>query len=378
MRQNRRKWTGRISFLLALGLILGLLPVRAGIAEAAEPPRVYSFIEVGQIAQNNGSAIVRQRISVDQAERSMESSLLTFQEKAYEYYLSIGNVPQSTLTSAEEDYAKSYNSYRDAKESLEKLELEVGYKAQKLYLDILQAQRQIAIQEKEELRLGAEYELAKAKFTFGSINLTQLNTAKTQWETAGETLRSLKSDLQTSQNTMRDYLSLAKEEDFALENPPDFGNYGTSFDDEEVMTLAFANSLALRQAQREVDDLNTRIRQYRDNGQARSAETLALTGPTKDLALKEARESLTNTVENTMKSFHDLDKALEKADAAYQQAKMDYQLALLKQNMGLATMNELRLAQKEMLNTEKSLCQAQYNKYLGAKQVILLRQGIVV
>ncbi len=387
------------SLFLALSLLLTALPVEpdkiSGSAPAAAARflgggalladsgsgqvRTYTLTEVGAIAQNNGSDITRQKASLDQAEQSKDSQLSNYQSQVYQYYNNPSSgISESSLYSLQDNYESAYNSYLDAEEALEKLKPKVAYQAQKLYLDILQAEVQIGIQEKEEQRLQAEYELAKIKNAFGSYSQSQLQSAKTQWDSAKDTLENLRSSLKDNKNTMREYLNLADEVEFKLADPPDFGQYAKEFDQEEVLAEALKNSLSLKQAQREVDELSKKIESYENRGQFSQADKLAANGASKDLALKETKLTLTRTVESTMKEFNGLETALEKAKEKQDQAQRDYLTAKMKMNMGAITLNELRTAEKTLLAAQKDYVQAQYNGYLGAKKVILLKQGILV
>lgn len=356
-----------------------LLADSGGGQESGGQIRTYTFAEVGAIAQNNGSDITRQKASLDQAEQSKDSQLSNYQSQVYQYYNNPSSgISESSLYSLQDSYESAYNSYLDAEEALEKLKPKVAYQAQKLYLDILQGEVQIEIQEKEEQRLQAEYELAKVKSAFGAYSQSQLQSAKTQWDSAKDTLENLKTTLKDNKNTMREYLNLADEVEFKLANPPDFGQYAKEFDEEDVLAEALKNSLSLKQAQREVDELSKKIESYENRGQYSQAEKLAASGAAKDLALKETKQTLTRTVESAMKEFKGLDEALEKAKEKRDQAQRDHMTAQMKMNMGAITLSELRTAEKNLLTAQKDYVQAQYNGYLGAKKVILLQQGILV
>ena len=366
--------------LTVLGIVLFLLPTGGTLLAANETPvRTYTFAEVGAIAQNNSNDIIRQKATIDQAESSKESQLSSYQGQVYEYYSNPdSNISESSLYNLQESYEKAYNTYLDAEETLEKLKPKVAYQAQKLYLDILQGELQIQIQEKEVQRLQAEYELAKVKTAFGVYTQTQLRSAKSQWDGAADTLESLLNTRATNRNSMREYLNLADTVDFALENPPAFGQYAKDFDEAEVQKEALKNSLALKQAQREVDDLTTKIERYQMLGEYSQAERQAANGASVDLALKETKQSLIRTVESTLKDYGGLEAALDKAKEDLYASQRTYITTQMKQKVGAATLNELRQAEKTVLSAEKDLLQAQYNCYLGAKKVILLKDGILV
>lgn len=382
MRIKRAFW-GKISVMLMSGalVISGLLPAALPAAAATDEATVktYTFKEVGEIAQRNSSEIIRQKSTVEQAEQNKESQLSAYQNQVYNFYGDPDStISESSLLSLQDNYESALNSYTDAEETLTKLKPKVAYQAQKLYLDILQSGLQIQAQEKEIERLKDEYELAKVKTAFGAFTQAQLSNAKSQWENALEALDNLKDARKANMDGMREYLNLAATVEFTLENPPEFGAYETKFDEEEVMAAALKNSLALKQAQREVDELGERIRRYQGEGESGQAERLASSGPGKELALKETRQSLIKSVENTMKEYNGLDNALSKATESLYAAQRTQLTTRMRLGMGLSTLNEVRNAEKAVLAAEKEATQARYNCYLGAKKVELLKEGILV
>ena len=384
--------------VMALSFVLTLLPVAipgipgmpkigavpgcgggALLAADEAPYRTYTFAEVGAIAQNNSNEIIRQKATVIQAENAKESQFSNFQSQVFEFYSNPDtNISEDSLYSLQESYENAFNNYLDAEESLEKLKPKVSYQAQKLYIDILLGEMQIQIQEMEVQRLENEHELAKVKTAFGVFTQTQLRNAATQLDRARETLDSLENTRNTNRNTMREYLNLADSVEFGLENPPVIGPYTQTFEEEEVLAEALKNSLALKQAQREVEDLTKRIERYEINGQFTQAQNLAVTGPSKDQALKETKQSLVRTVETVMKEFKGLDAALDKAKESLYDAQRTLISTSMKQKMGVATINEWKLAEKAVFTAEMDLFQAQHNCYLSAKKVILLNDGILV
>jgi len=374
---------GKISVMLMSGCIVmaGLLaaspPAAAAVDEA--PVKTYTFKEVGEIAQRNSSEVIRQKSAVEQAGQNKESQLSAYQNQVYNFYSDPDSlISESSLLSLQDNYESAVNSYEDAEETLAKLKPKVAYQAQKLYLDILQGGLQIQIQEKEAERLKDEYELAKVKTAFGAFTQAQLSNARAQWENATEALDNLKDARKANMDSMREYLNLAAAVEFALEEPPGFGEYEMKFDEEEVMAAALKNSLALKQAQREVDELGEKIRRYLGEGESSQAERLASSGPGKELALKETRQSLVRSVENTMKEFHGLETALSKANESLYAAQRTQLTTRMRLSMGLATLNELRNAERAVLAAEKDVTQARYNRYLGTKKVQLLKEGVLV
>jgi hypothetical protein len=349
------------------------------LAAGENPYRVYTFAEVGLIAQINSTEIIRQKATITQAEYNKESQLSNYQGQVYAYYSDPDSgISESSLYSLQDSYESAYNSYLDAEETMEKLKPKVAYQAQKLYIDILQAELQIKIQEQEIQRLKDEYELAKVKTAFGVLTQSQLKSAQAQLDNAEEALDSLKKSMDTNKNSMREYLDLADEVEFGLENPPVIGQYANAYDEVEVRTGALKNSLALKQAQREVEELTKQIERYQDQGLSSQAERLAVNGPSKDLALKETRKTLERTVENTIKEYGGLEEALDKAKENVYAAKRALITIRMKMSVGAATLNELRLAEKAVMTAEKEQLQAQYNGYLGAKKVLLLKEGVLV
>jgi outer membrane protein TolC len=166
--------------------------------------------------------------------------------------------------------------------------------------------------------------------------------------------------------------------EFALEDPPEFGQYAKVFDEEEVMAEALKNSLSLKQAKREVETLTETIERYERQGQYSQAERQAANGASVDLALKETRQNLVRTVEDTMKNYGGLEAALEKKKEELYEAQRSHITVQMKQKVGAATINELRQAEKAVLTAERAVLQARYDCYMGAKKVILLKDGILV
>ena len=383
-----------VSALTILALSLSILPIdlpiglpsafdaNAGgmlLASTEAPMRVYTFTEVGQIAQNNSPDIIRQKGSVDQADYNRESLLTNYQMQVYEFYSGgESNITEDMLLGLQDSYEDAFNRYIDAEETLEKLKPKVAYQAQKLYIDILLTEAQIQIQAQEILRLRDEYVLAEVKAAFGSISPTQLRNAKAQWDEAVDSLENMQSTLNNSKNTMREYLNIPDTREFVLENPPNIGQYAQVFDAEEVREAALKNSLALKQAKREVDEIGERIQRYEIYGERDRAAQLAAGGRNADLAYKETRLSLERTVESAIKDFHDLKTAEEKAKESLTEAGRSLVTTQVKLHMGIATVGEVKQAEKAVLTAERALSQAQYNYYLGAKRLILLKEGILV
>ena len=367
--------------MICAALIACVLSAAPPVFAAADekPVRIYTFKEVGDIAQLNSSDIIRQKAAIEQAGINKESSLSAYQSQVYNYYSDPNsNISESMLLNLQDSYENALNTYDDAEKTLEQLKPKVAYQAQKLYIDILQGELQIQIQEKEAQRLKSEYELAKVKTAFGAFTQAQLANAKTQWDNALDALDKTKEAQKANRDSMREYLNIAAGVEFGLENPPVFGQYENVFDGDEVMASALKKSLALKQAQREVDELGERVRRYRSEGEFSQADKLASSIPGKDLALKETRQSLIRTVENMLKEYNGLEAALEKAKQNLYETQKALMATKTRQGMGIATLNEVKTAEKAVLTAEKDVAQARYNCYLGAKKLMLLREGILV
>jgi len=377
----KKRMLNTFGIAVMVSLLFTMAPAGGALMASSRPApvRTYTFVEVGNIAQNNAHEIIRQKAAVVQAAQSKDSQLSNYQTQVYLFYSDPeSGIAESSLYSLQESYENAFNSWLDAEESLAKLRPKVAWQAQKLHIDILLSEKQIQMQEMEVQRLKDEYELAKVRTLFGNFTITQQNNARTQWENAVDTLESLTIALINSKNTMREYLNLADAVEFELENPPVIGPYTKDFDGEETLMLATRNSLSLKQAQREVDDLTEKILQYEIQGQRALADRLAATGPAKDLALRETRQTLTRTVESTMRDYNGLEAALEKAKESLYTAQRDHIMVSMRQRLGVATINELRLAERAVMAAEKDRAAAEYNLYLGAKKVMLLRDGVLV
>ena len=251
---NRRQRVCPALLALTLALTLALYPCLSAAtplyAAAAQKVKTYSFEEVRDLAMQHSSEIIRQQNSLKQADYNKSSTLTNYQNQAFNFYANPEmNISESTLYSLQENYESAVTAYEDTEEALKKLGPKVAYQAQKLYIDILQLETQMEIQELEIKRLKNEYELTQIKASFGVLTQAQLRNMKTSWDNAIETLENQKKTMKSSRDNMLEYLGLPDGSDFMLEKTPKLGEYEKTFDEEEVLKQALKNSLSLRQAQ---------------------------------------------------------------------------------------------------------------------------------
>ncbi len=368
-----------LTVALALGICLWPLGPDGRLAAAEESKvRTYTFAEVTAIAKNNGTEVERQKASVESAETKKEDLLTSYQTASYEYWYNGGTGDSSSLDSMEESYQSAVDSYNDAEEKLEDIQEQSAYQAQQLYISILMGRRDIEVGKLELAQLEKDYQVAQAQYAFGSMTKSQLESARQTVEKANTSLTELEDQLQENLEDMRDYLDLNEGVEFELENPPVIGQYAFEFDQEEVLEGLTKNSLALEQAQRNVDQLNERVEKYRSQGKTSKAEELADTGTSLDLALKEAKKSITTSVNSAFKSYRDLQTARYNTELSFEQAKSDLLISQLKFRMGTATQKELTSAELAYTQAQQALEQAEYDLYFGARKLSLLSQGVTV
>jgi len=385
-----------LCLLLAAALTLGSGPLTASpsgastssapalnLSSASVPAknnyRIYTFAEVSEQALIHSVDILKQKQSIAQAEFNVDYQRTTFQDQAFNYYADPeSNINESTLYNLQDNYESAITAFEDAEEALKKLKPKVEYQAQKLYLDILQGEVQIQIQEMEVKRLDDEYELAKVKAIFGVLTQTQLKNAKTQVDNARDNLDNLVKSLNANKKTMREYLGLKEDADFGLKTPPYFGEYTEKFEADATLSDALKNSVSLKQAQKELDDLDTQKRKYEDRGEYNQARRVTVSVPAKEQSLKDAKNSLIKTVENALEDYDGYATALKKAEESLEAARAALVLTKTKLSVGLAKVNDARLAEKAVAQAEKEHLQARYNRYLGARKVSLMREGILV
>ena len=238
--------------------------------------------------------------------------------------------------------------------------------------------KEIEYQKLEIAQLEKDYKVAQARYSFGSITKSELESARQAVEKGRTTLNGLEDTLEENMDDMRDYLDLNEGVEFDLRDPPELGQYAVDFDEEEVLEGLTKNSLSLKQAQRNVDELNEKVQKYRDQGKNSKAEELADTGTSYDLALKEAKKSITSSVNSAFKNYRDLQTAMENAEAADEQANSDLLVTQLKFKMGTATQKELTAAELTYAQAEQALRQAEYDLYFGARRLALLSSGVTV
>ena len=380
VKNNGRGVAALLILCLALTIAAPLIASPAGAGAASKSvDRTYTFAEVSDLALLHSVDILKQKQSIAQAEFNVDYQRTTFQNQAYNYHSDPeSNINESTLYSLQENYENAITAFDDAQDAMKRLKPKVVYQAQKLYLEILQSELQIQIQELEVKRLNDEYELAKVKAVFGVMTQTQLKNAKTQQDNARESLDNLKKSLNASKKTMREYLGLKADEEFALRTPPAFGEYEDKFNKDEVQAAALKNSVSLKQAQKELDDLDAQRRKYEDRGEYSQASRVTVSVPAKEQSLKEAREALIKTVENTLEDYNGYETALAKAQESLDAARASLLATATKLKVGLAKVNDTRLAEKAVAQAEKELLQAGYNRYLGARKVSLMREGVLV
>ena len=366
---------------MALAMGFSLLPAGETELSAAEEEskiRTYTFAEVTAIAKNNGSEVEQQKANVESAETRKEDQLSSYQTASYEYWYNGGTGDDSSLDSMEESYQSAVNNYNDAEEKLEDVQEQSAYKAQQLYIGIIMGREEIEYQKLEIAQLEKDYKVAQARYSFGSITKSELESARQAVEKGRTTLNGLEDTLEENMDDMRDYLDLNEGVEFDLRDPPELGQYAVDFDEEEVLEGLTKNSLSLKQAQRNVDELNEKVQKYRDQGKTSKADELADTGTSYDLALKEAKKSITSSVNSAFKNYRDLQTAMEDAEAADEQANSDLLVTQLKFRMGTATQKELTAAELTYAQAEQSLRQAEYDLYFGARRLALLSSGVTV
>ena len=374
-----KSW-GQLALVLALATGLSLLPAGEPLwaAEETAEVRTYTFSEVTAIAKNNGSEVESQKASVQSAEARKEDQLTSYQSAVSQYWYNGGQGDDSSLDSMQESYESAVDSYNDAKEKLEDVQEQSAYQAQQLYIDILMGRETIQLQKQQIQQLEKDYQVAQTQYAFGSLTQSGLDSARQELENARTTLQSLEDQLEDDMDDMREYLNLNDGVEFDLEDPPDLGQYATDFEEEEVLEGLRTNSLSLKQAQRNVDDLNEKIEKYREQGKDSRADELAEDGASYDLALKEAKKSITDSVESAFRDYRNLETARQTAEDTFRQADSDLLVTQLKFEMGTATEKELTAAERAWAEADQALRQAEYDLYFGARRLALLSTGVTV
>jgi len=395
MKENRNTTEKRKGFgvkllcLVTAGLLwsgsllpAGAVPLLAADSATVKTVRQYTFDEVGDIAENNGSDVVKQKSTLEQAELKEDETSLSYQIAVYNYWYAGGTGDESSsaysaLYSLQTSYESAENSASDAAEALELLKPKVRYDAEKLYISLLMGEKAIALQEKNLEAAKAGLELETVKLGFGNSTQAAVETAKLKAEEAEKSLETLKSTQTSNEVAMRVYLDLNEGEAFALVPTPTLGEYTTSFETAAVQKNALANSLALKQAQRNLDKLDDQIEAYQRMGKTSQADQLAVSGTSTQISQNETIASLKSKVTSTLEALTTAKKNLSTTKSKYEQAQIDYLTSQLKYGMGSLTKSALQSAEQAQTTTANNYEQAQYDYYFAARKVSLLNQGIL-
>jgi outer membrane protein TolC len=345
--------------------------------------RVYTFKEVGDIAQNNGTEIRKQKAALDQAESKQDEASINYQIAAFEYWYNGGTGDESSsaysqLYSLQSSFESAVDSADDAEESLEKLKPKVRYDAQKLYINLLLDDKNIELQKKDLEIKKMSRDLEKVKLVFGNSTQKLVEEANSQVEEAEKSLANLVSNHANNQKEMRIYLDLPENEPFELAKTIDFGQYKSTFVAAEVEAAALENSLSLKQAKRSLEKIDQQIEDYRRMGKKSQAEQLAYSGNSTQINMDDTINSIKSKVKSTLEDLAAAEKNIAAMKKKQEQAQIDYLTNELQYQTGRLTKSALQNAEKSLKAAAVACEQAQYDYYFAVQRVILLEQGILV
>jgi outer membrane protein TolC len=368
--------------LLSALLLGGLLPGAVSGAETGGIP-LYTLSEARVKAVAVAPEIVKQKAAIDSAIVSKNSAASTLDSaRANAFYSSATDVNENdTLTNqiinAADAYDNAADNVDDEREKLENLERQIAYNVEKLYLDILNSQTGIQLQEKSLEASEKNLDLTTLKVQLGLAAQTELDTenqayknAVNQWEIAKTTLNNLKLN-------MNAYLGMAAGAPFELA-AAELGQVNYDPAPGSLQSKALENALSLRQADRSIDAINKKIDQITDTSQEDQRDTLASQARTAVLNRDQTETNLINAVTAAYTKLDQAGKTLDLNEAKLDSAKKDYEKKALQETLGLIPATQLTQSQNTLAQAENDCVQARYNVYLAQRALELLAYGITV
>jgi outer membrane protein TolC len=366
----------------ALALLLGLYSGVALGADAAGTP-LYTLSEVRSRAAVIAPDILRQKASVDSALVSKNSAASALDSaRANAHYAATTDVSENDaltnqIFNAVDAYDSAADNVEDERKKLENLEKQTAYNAEKLYLDILNSQVSIQLQEKSLEAAKENLDLVTLKVQLGVAAQTELDAESQSYKNAGNQLENAKDALNNLKLNMNAYLGMAAGAPFELA-PAELGEVNYDPAPASLQGKALDNALSLQQADRSIESIDRKIERILDTSQEDQRDTLAGQARTTALNRDQTETSLKNAVTAAYVKLDQAEKNLELSGDKLSSAKKDYAKKQLQQKFGLIPTTQLTQSENALLQAENDRVQAQYNAYLAKRALELLAYGITV
>jgi outer membrane protein TolC len=368
--------------LSATLLLLGLFPGAVSGADSAGAP-LYTLSEVRGKAVAVAPEIMKQKASIDSAIVSKNSASSALDSaRANAHYanttdLSENDALTNQILSAADSYTNAADNVEDERKKLENLERQLAYTVEKLYLDILNSQTAIQLQEKTLEAAKKNLDLVTLKVQLGLAAQTELDAENQTYKNAVNQQENAKNTLNNLKLSMNAYLGMPAGAPFELA-PAELGSVNYDPAPESLQSKALANALSLQQADRSIDAINKKIDQITDTSQEDQRDTLAGQARSAVLNREQTETGLKNAVTAAYVKLDQTEKTLDLNEAKRNSAKKDYEKKQLQQKLGLIPATQLLQSENALAQAEDDCVQAGYNVYLAKRALELLAYGITV
>jgi outer membrane protein TolC len=255
--------------------------------------------------------------------------------------------------------------------------MQMAYNVEKLYLDIIHSQASIQFQEESLATSKKNLEQLTLKVKLGLAS-------QMEWDTEAQNIKNQENQMENAQASlvswklsMNTYLGRGSGEPFELA-APELGEVPYDKNPSSLQEKALSHSLALRQADRSIDELNDKIQRITGTSQDNQRDSLATQARTAALNRETTENNLKNAVTSACTKLEQGEKSLELNLVKWEIAKKDYEKKWIQQKLGLATAMQLAQSENALGQAEHSCAQSRHDIYLAKRALELLARGISV
>ncbi|MDD2401549.1 MAG: hypothetical protein PHD60_04925, partial [Clostridia bacterium] len=265
------------------------------------------------------------------------------------------------------------NNYDDMEKVKSDTENKLDFNAEVLYFAILDLDRTIEMQERNRNVQETQLGIVRLKLQLGMSSEVDEQNVIVQYENVHKSIKSLKDQRMFMAWKLNDLMGRPSNATLDLEEVA-ITLFPINMQYEKLVEKSLANSLAIRQKEREIEDLKD---DYHDENNRRQRgvylsqiDSVEVSLESLEEAVRQGSKSVINDIQNNYRQWENSVTAKEKAEKDYKNSKIYYELGMIA---------KIQLLQSELgyLQAVDAESKAKESWYMARCKLELVAEGII-
>ena len=265
------------------------------------------------------------------------------------------------------------NNYDDMEKVKSDVEKKLDFNVETLYFAILDLDRTIEMQEKNRNVQETQLGIVRLKLQLGMSSEVDEQNVIVQYENVHKSIKSLKDQRMFMAWKLNDLMGRPSNATLDLEEVA-ITLFPINMQYEKLVEKSLANSLAIRQKEREIEDLKD---DYHDENNRRQRgvylsqiDSVEVSLESLEEAVRQGSKSVINDIQNNYRQWENSVTAKEKAEKDYKNSKIYYELGMIAKIQLLQS----ELGYRQAVDAESK---AKESWYMARCKLELVAEGII-